>query len=105
VLTPDIIVEAETEDGEILSEKISTEETKFIIGVFANASKLTDQEADEVQNAEFKLPGTRIEIVPAGLYMFIAYMIVGFSIVGWGTMERAKFRDQYRSQLAKRGPI
>ncbi|TGZ77237.1 hypothetical protein EX30DRAFT_311460 [Ascodesmis nigricans] len=104
VLTPDIIVSGTSTAGKTLKTEISTEGTKFIVGVFADTSKLTDEETDEVLNAKFELPGTRIEITPIGLYMFSVYMVLGLGIVGWGTWERAKFRDQYRTQLASRGP-
>lgn len=103
MLTPDVTMIA-TVDGEELKTDISLDGMKFILGVFSTAKKLTESETTEELKTEFVLPGTHIEIVPAGLYLYSAYTAVALAIVGWGTWERAKFRNQYRTRMAAAGP-
>lgn len=74
-------------------------EAAFVNGVF---SELADNNLPVVVEAPpFKLPGTAIEIVPAGLYLCTAYTIIAVGIVMWGTFERRQYRDQYRKRVAK----
>ncbi|KAI5779261.1 hypothetical protein EDC01DRAFT_310496 [Geopyxis carbonaria] len=104
ILTPNITVIAKTKSGKEITTPVSVNGTKFLTGVFSNTKDLAKAEAEAVANAPFELPGTKIEIVPAGLYFFSAYLVVALGIVGWGTMDRAKFRDQYRKRMAQQGP-
>lgn len=57
-------------------------EAAFVNGVF---SELADNNIPiEVEAPPFELPGTRIEIVPIGLYIYTAYTIIGVGIFMWG---------------------
>lgn len=66
---------------------LATNEATFVNGVFS------DLVASEAQNstaaaaasaAPFKLPGTRIEIVPIGLYFYSTYLGLALLIFGYG---------------------
>jgi len=103
MVTPKISISAFTNAGKAVSTDVSIEDSMFLNGVFANTPALSAEETEEVKDAPFELPGTRIEVVPAGLYFFSAYLIVACSIFGWGTLERAKFREQYRQRIATQG--
>lgn len=103
-LTPKISVKATSPTGARVNTTIEMTHSQYINGIFANVAALPVVETNATAvAAPFKLPGTRIEIVPVGLYFFSAYMIVFCTILGWGTMERAKFRDQYRKRVATSG--
>lgn len=105
MLTPNVTLVVNTTENEQIRTPISLDGTKFIIGVFSNQTQLSDEEITEELTTEFVLPGTRIEIVPAGLYLVSAYTAVALAIVGWGTWERAKYRNQYRTRMATAGPF
>jgi hypothetical protein len=103
MVTPKISIFATTKTGKAVNTTVSIESSKFLNGVFAETKDLNQKEKDEIKNEPFELPGTKIEIVPAGLYFYAAYAFVGLTIFGFGTLERAKFRDQYRRRLAGQG--
>ncbi|CCX34177.1 hypothetical protein FPQ18DRAFT_305551 [Pyronema domesticum] len=103
MVTPTISIYAKTKTGKAVNTTVSIESSKFLNGVFAETKDLNQKEKDEIKKEPFELPGTKIEIVPAGLYFYAAYTFVGLTIFGFGTLERAKFRDQYRSRLAGQG--
>ncbi|RPA94121.1 hypothetical protein L873DRAFT_1702796 [Choiromyces venosus 120613-1] len=102
MLKPNISLLATTPAGTQLSTVLSADEATFVNGVFADVAA-AGQNTTAATSAPFKLPGTRIEIVPIGLYFFGTYLIIACSIFGWGTFERQKFRDQYRKRVAQKG--
>jgi len=103
MVTPKISIRAFTATGNAVNTTVSIADSMFLNGVFADTPALTAEETKEVKEAPFELPGTQIEIVPAGLYFFSVYLVVACAIFGWGTFERAKFRDQYRRRIATQG--
>lgn len=99
LLVPAVSLSARTAGGTDLTTALAMNEAAFVNGVF---SELADNNVPVVVQAPpFKLPGTRIEIVPAGLYLVTAYTIIGVGVFMWGTFERRQYRDQYRKRLAK----
>lgn len=103
MVTPEISIQAVSKQGNPISAAVSIDQSKFLNGVFADTPNLDAQQSEDVKDPVFKIPGTRIEIVPAGLYFYSAYLVVACAIYGWGTLERAKFRDQYRRRIATQG--
>lgn len=102
ILTPQIYLQGITAGGKLLNITVSSDKATFITGVFGNSTGANQTElAAESKETPFKLPGTRISITPIGLYFFSAYLVLAGSIFGWGTLERAKFRDQYRRRVAE----
>jgi len=99
ILTPEVFILGNTKGGKPLNATVSLKDAEFVNGVFSTTPSLSDEDEQEVQNQPFQLPGMSIEIVPVGLYFFGAYMVVGTAIFGWGTIERKKFRGQYRKRL------
>lgn len=97
---PSVTLMATTTDGKTLELPIVITDTSFILGVFSPPRPAPTLPAP----IPFVLPGQHIEITPVGLYVFVSYMFVACGIYGWGTFERAKFRDQYRKKMAKQGP-
>ncbi|PUU74623.1 hypothetical protein B9Z19DRAFT_999431 [Tuber borchii] len=100
MLKPNISLFANTPEGKQLSTTLSSDEATFVNGVFADVAS---QNSTKAINTKFKIPGTRIEIVPIGLYFFGSYLFIACSIFGWGTFERQRFRDQYRKRVAQKG--
>lgn len=103
MVTPQIFIKALTSSGKAVSTTVNTTDAQFLNGVFANTAALTADQAENAKDTPFVLPGTHIEIVPVGLYFYSAYLAVALAIFGWGTFERAKFRDQYRKRIASQG--
>ncbi|KAF8249955.1 hypothetical protein K440DRAFT_542508 [Wilcoxina mikolae CBS 423.85] len=103
MVTPEITIEAVTKDGKPVNTTVSIDDSKFLNGVFANTPDLSAQQSEQVKDAPFEMPGMEIEIIPVGLYFYSAYLLVACAIFGWGTLERAKFRDQYRRRIANQG--
>lgn len=104
-LTPQVSIKATNELGQPILTTISLTDAKYVNGVFAKTSAQAQVIESNATTAAvpFQLPGTRIEIIPVGLYFFSAYLLVFLTILGWGTFERAKFRDQYRKRVATSG--
>ncbi|CUS10252.1 unnamed protein product [Tuber aestivum] len=102
MLKPNISLIASTSEGRQLSTVLSADEATFVNGVFANVASASQNNTATI-DGPFKLPGTKIEIVPIGLYFFGTYLVIACSIFGWGTFERQKFRDQYRKRIAQKG--
>ena len=88
MLVPRIIIRAEKADGTKLETVVSTDEASFVSGQFtiqqAGNTGPTATPSAIPPPAPFKLPGTRIEIVPIGLIFYSTYMVVGVSIVLFG---------------------
>jgi hypothetical protein len=103
MVTPQISIKAVTSSGKMISTTVNTTDSQYLNGVFADTPSLTQEETAEATTTHFVLPGTKISIVPAGLYFISAYTAVAAAIFGWGTLERAKFRDQYRKRIATQG--
>jgi hypothetical protein len=102
MLIPTMQLLATTTTGSQISLAINASDAQFVTGVFSN---ITDNEVQAAAKAPFKLPGTKILITPIGLYLFSAYMALALAIFGYGTIERARYRDQYRKRLAMAGPM
>jgi hypothetical protein len=102
MLKPNISLFANTPGGAQLTTVLSADEATFVNGIFADVAPAGQNNTAAI-DAPFKLPGTRIEIVPIGLYFFGTYLVIACSIFGWGTFERQKFRDQYRKRIAQKG--
>ncbi|KAH8155240.1 uncharacterized protein LAJ45_00249 [Morchella importuna] len=108
LLTPNITLFAKMSDGTELQTTLSTDDATFVNGVFSNlvANETTNTTTTASAAATpFKLPGTRIEIVPIGLYFYGSYMALACIIFGYGTFERQRFRDQYRKRIAQQGTL
>ncbi|KAL7270081.1 hypothetical protein RUND412_007220 [Rhizina undulata] len=105
MLTPKISLVAQTSNGTMLNTTLSTDDATFINGVFSNlvATSAAAASASAAADTAFVLPGTKISIVPVGLYFYSAYSAVAFLVFGWGTFERQKFREQYRKRVALMG--
>jgi hypothetical protein len=103
MVTPQISIKAMTSSGTMVNTTLNTTDSQYLNGVFADTPSLTAEETAEATTTPFVLPGTKISIVPVGLYFYSAYTVVSLAIFGWGTLERAKFRDQYRKRIATQG--
>lgn len=102
ILSPDIEVVATKKDGTQLRTPITTSEAMFITGQFAVAAPQQSSAPPPTKPEPF--PGTKIAIMPIGLIFYSTYMVIGVSIVMYGTFERRKFRDQYRERVAQTAP-
>ncbi|CAZ79960.1 unnamed protein product [Tuber melanosporum] len=83
MLKPNISLFANTPGGAQLTTVLSADEATFVNGIFADVAPAGQNNTAAI-DAPFKLPGTRIEIVPIGLYFFGTYLVIACSIFGWG---------------------
>lgn len=97
-----------TADKRPVSTTIDMGETSFVNGVFA------DQDASTVALAtpeftsavidnkiKFVMPGTTLGIFPVGLVITGSWAVAFVAVVGYGTLGRLRFREQYRRRIKR----
>lgn len=96
-LMPQILIKAETSDGEFLSINMSNQEAAFINGVYSDPAFTASQaQAFAATGTPFVLPGTTFGVFPTGLIVSMAWTGLLFAAVGGGTVGRYRFRMAYR---------
>ncbi|KAL1649995.1 hypothetical protein SLS58_001371 [Diplodia intermedia] len=118
LLVPTVQLSARSpQDMSPLSTKLSATQASFLNGVFSDKSVDTtsgsDTSASNAANAvSFLIPGYRLaplevpgltlafdQLFPTGLVITLVWAVAFFGIVGWGTLGRIRFRDQYRRRV------
>ncbi|KAH8168622.1 hypothetical protein LIA77_11886 [Sarocladium implicatum] len=93
---------------------VSLNEAAFLAGVFSSQSVMSDFSAaqlavstamEQLRNGTtaFILPGTQIMVVPIGLVITGTWLLIGLTIYGFGTFERMRYADMYKSRTARIG--
>ncbi|KAF2870741.1 hypothetical protein BDV95DRAFT_495915 [Massariosphaeria phaeospora] len=106
-LRPLLIPQIEISARNDLKATLSSQEASFVNGVFANqaASTVTDPAAQASASAAaasavpFVLPGTSLAFFPIGLVITCVWTAGFFTAVGFGTLGRMQFREQYRRRM------
>jgi hypothetical protein len=113
ILTPNItIYAANPVTSQNVSSELSSTEASFNAGLFTTSSGsltdpsfLLDNPAEKIIAAEqglptpYIVPGLSLGVFPTGLIVTGAWMLIFFITVGYGTLGRIKFRDQYRRDM------
>lgn len=104
-------------DNKPLSTTISANRASFLNGVFSqrssNTTSASDASISNFANAvSFSIPGYRLPplevpgitiplslIFPTGMIITLAWTVLFAGVVGWGTVGRIRFRDQYRRRV------
>lgn len=95
-------------NGQTVNTSLSSSEATFVNGVFAKAATTTKAPAQSplqtlvvASDAPFVVPGLNILIFPIGAIITGVWAILFVAAVGWGTVGRMQFRDQYRRRSAR----
>jgi len=113
LLVPQIIISAQNPTSQKqVNTTLSSTEASFNAGVFSNvAGNATDPKSllgkPQLQIAAaaaglptpFDVPGLSLGIFPVGLIVTGSWMLIFFSVVGYGTFGRMQYRDQYRRAI------
>jgi len=94
---------------QLVSAMISTSQASFVAGVFStDAGNQTDPKFLRGKPAEqlaaaaagvptpFDIPGMTLGVFPTGLIITGAWTLFVFAAVGFGTVARSQWRDEYR---------
>lgn len=83
-------------------------EASFVTGVFADqpvstASSGTPAFTSAVidHKIKFVMPGTTLGIFPVGLVITGSWAVAFVAVVGYGTVGRLRFREQYRRRIKR----
>jgi hypothetical protein len=98
-----------TATGQMVNTSLSSSEATFVSGVFAKAATTTSKSVVQApiqtlvvaSDAPFVLPGLNILIFPIGGVITGTWAVLFIATVGYGTVGRIRFRDQYRRRSAR----
>jgi len=112
LLMPSIFVEATNPSGMMLNASLSPMQASFVAGVFSMQTAITTDPktilgnpAEQLAVAQagsptpFVVPGLSLGVEPVGLVVTGIWTLVFTAAVGFGTLGRIQFREQYRRQL------
>ncbi len=120
---PTLTLTAVNSQGKTIATNVSSNEAAFVAGVFSQDIILSDFSraqlaVDDIvsklqlfnngtlpagETIAFVLPGVQIMIFPIGLIVTSAWLLVGLVAVGFGTVQRMNFREQFRRRSARAG--
>ena len=82
---------------------LSALEATFVVGLFSDQPKTmaTISAVGVIADVAFVLPGTKIMIFPIGGVITGVWAVLFIGVVGWGTVGRMRFRENYRRRLAR----
>lgn len=108
VLVPVITLIGTTSSGTQVNTSLSSNEATFVSGVFASVVVPTKaQVSPPIQTLvvapgeKFVLPGYRILIFPIGLVITGFWSFALVVTIGYGTIGRMRFRENYRVRFAR----
>ena len=109
LLVPTITLTGMQTNGQNVNTSLSGSEATFVNGVFAKAATTVTKSAVEspiqtlvvASGAPFVLPGLKILIAPVGAVITVTWAILFIATVGYGTIARMQFREQYRRRSAR----
>ncbi|RKF61897.1 hypothetical protein OnM2_037055 [Erysiphe neolycopersici] len=105
ILAPNVSLSAVDSTGATITTSLTSDETKFVTGVFAAAQENTPTKAllaPPIQtlvvapDAPFVVPGLNILIFPTGLIITGLWAVLIIGTIGYGTIERIQWRERFR---------
>ncbi|KAL8703297.1 MAG: hypothetical protein Q9201_003511 [Fulgogasparrea decipioides] len=107
LLIPRITLTGSDKDGKAITTELSSSEASFVNGMFAirtgsSASAGGPTSSAAAKAATFVLPGRTLGIFPVGLIITSAWTMLFVGTVGYGTIERIRFRESYRRRVKYR---
>ncbi|OBU00417.1 hypothetical protein VE01_01419 [Pseudogymnoascus verrucosus] len=85
------------------NSSLSSLEATFVTGLFSDQphTMATISAVGVIADVAFVLPGTKIAIVPIGGIITGTWAVLFIGVIGWGTVGRMGFRENYRRRLAR----
>ncbi|KAL8780530.1 MAG: hypothetical protein Q9213_006426 [Squamulea squamosa] len=107
LLIPSIALSGTDKSGKVITTELSSNEASFVNGIFANQAKTSTSTGASASSAAakaavFVLPGRTLGIFPTGLIITSAWTLLFILAVGYGTIERIRFREAYRRRVKYR---
>ncbi|KAL8846910.1 MAG: hypothetical protein Q9221_008019 [Calogaya cf. arnoldii] len=107
LLIPSIALSGTDKGGKVITTELSSSEASFVNGIFASQTKTsttTGASASSVaaKAAAFVLPGQNLGVFPTGLIITSSWTLLFVLTVGYGTIERMRFREAYRRRVKYR---
>jgi hypothetical protein len=109
LLVPQIELTAKSPSGADLKATLSSQEASFVNGIFAKQAATSTDPAGAAASASqavkaaiaFQLPGTNLAFFPIGLVITLVWTGAFLLAVGFGTVGRIQFREQYRRRMRR----
>ncbi|KAL8675435.1 MAG: hypothetical protein Q9168_000136 [Polycauliona sp. 1 TL-2023] len=94
-------------NGKVITTELSPSEASFVNGIFASQTTTStpagaSASSAAAEAATFELPGQSLGIFPTGLIITSSWTLLFILTVGYGTIERIRFREAYRRRLKYR---
>ncbi|KAL8723341.1 MAG: hypothetical protein Q9225_000324 [Loekoesia sp. 1 TL-2023] len=107
LLIPRIALSGSDRSGKVITTVLSSSEASFVNGIFAEQIKTSTSAGVPASSAAanagtFVLPGRTLGIFPVGLIITSAWTLMFIATVGYGTVERIRFREAYRRRVKYR---
>ncbi|ELR04072.1 hypothetical protein VC83_06718 [Pseudogymnoascus destructans] len=85
------------------NSSLSSLEATFVVGLFSDQphTMATISAVGVIADVAFVLPGTKIAIFPIGSIITGTWAVLFVGVIGWGTVGRMRFRENYRRRLAR----
>ncbi|KAL8996216.1 MAG: hypothetical protein Q9169_004238 [Polycauliona sp. 2 TL-2023] len=93
--------------GKVITTELSPNEASYVNGIFASQTTTStpagaSASSAAAEAATFVLPGQSLGIFPTGLIITSSWTLLFVLTVGYGTIERIRFREAYRRRLKYR---
>ncbi|KAL8835086.1 MAG: hypothetical protein Q9170_003463 [Blastenia crenularia] len=107
LLAPRIALSSADKSGKVITTVLSSNESSFVNGIFAKQIETSVSAGIPASSAAanagtFVLPGKSLGIFPVGLIVTSAWAFLFIATVGYGTVERIRFREAYRRRVKYR---
>ncbi|KAL8947511.1 MAG: hypothetical protein Q9222_006216 [Ikaeria aurantiellina] len=107
LLVPNIALSGTDKSGKVITTELSSSEASLVNGIFAKQATTTTSagasaSSAAAQAAVFVLPGRSLGIFPTGLIITGSWTLLFIATVGYGTIERIRFREAYRRRVKYR---
>lgn len=108
LVLPQITLSAVNADKRPVNTTINMGEASFVNGVYADQAATTlSSGTPEFTSAvignkiQFVMPGTTLGIFPVGLVITGSWAVAFVAVMGYGTVGRLRFREQYRRRIKR----
>ncbi|KAI4263922.1 MAG: hypothetical protein L6R35_007322 [Caloplaca aegaea] len=107
LLIPRIALSGSDKSGKVVTTVLSSDEASMVNGVFAHQVKTSTSAGVPASSAAanggtFVLPGRTLGIFPTGLIITGSWTFFFIATIGYGTVERIRFREAYRRRIRYR---
>ena len=108
LVLPQITLSAMSTAKGAVNTTLSMADASFVNGIFADQAGTTASggmpaftSAVSGKQIAFVMPGTTLGIFPVGLIITGSWAVAFMAVVGYGTVGRMRFREQYRRRVRR----